>query len=214
MKLLLRRDKALGTEPSRSQLSPSEVALVNSVPGVPLRGCSATASCSSTVAQQLPESAAIDVEESGLESDKSSSSAEPTKRTVAKSSSSRAGPTTATVPSSKSAGHGIPIDWEWYDQFRKETSTPGSYLFDVFNEEGKKISQIQPFPFTDGYKAAAACYHLGHKDGCKKSRCARIRSWKPDKGELPMHVDRVLIRWLIDGQKQLNKANHQKLHRH
>ena len=35
-KLLLRRDKALGTEPSRSQLSPSEVALVNSVPGVPL----------------------------------------------------------------------------------------------------------------------------------------------------------------------------------
>ena len=57
-KLLLRRDKALGTEPSRSQLSPSEVALVNSVPGVPLRGCSATASCSSTVAQQLPESAA------------------------------------------------------------------------------------------------------------------------------------------------------------
>ena len=59
-KLLLRRDKALGTEPSRSQLSPSEVALVNSVPGVPLRGCSATASCSSTVAQQLPESAAIE----------------------------------------------------------------------------------------------------------------------------------------------------------
>ena len=60
VKLLLRRDKALGTEPSRSQLSPSEVALVNSVPGVPLRGCSATASCSSTVAQQLPESAAIE----------------------------------------------------------------------------------------------------------------------------------------------------------
>ena len=59
-KLLLRRDKALGTEPSRSQLSPSEVALVNSVPGVPLRGCSATASCSSTVARQLPESAAIE----------------------------------------------------------------------------------------------------------------------------------------------------------
>jgi hypothetical protein len=42
-KLLLRRDKALS---SRSQLSPSEVALVNSVPGVPLHGCSATASCS------------------------------------------------------------------------------------------------------------------------------------------------------------------------
>ena len=107
--------------------------------------------------------------------------------------------------------YGIPIDWEWYDQFRKETSTPSSYFFDVFNEEGKKIGQIQPFPFTDGYKAVAACYHLGHKDGCKKSRCARIRSLKPDKGELPMHVDRVLIKWLIDGQKQLNKANHEKL---
>lgn len=58
-KVLLRRDKALGTEPSRSQLSPSEVALVNSVSGVPLNGCSATASCSSSVAQQLPEPAAI-----------------------------------------------------------------------------------------------------------------------------------------------------------
>ena len=59
-KLLLRRDKALGTEPSRSQLSPSEVALVNSVPGVPLHGCSATASCSSSsVAQHFPEPAAI-----------------------------------------------------------------------------------------------------------------------------------------------------------
>ena len=59
-KVLLRRDKALGTEPSRSQLSPSEVALVNSVPGVPLHGCSATASCSSSsVAQHFPEPAAI-----------------------------------------------------------------------------------------------------------------------------------------------------------
>ena len=38
-KVLLRRDKALGIEPSRSQLSPSEVALVNSVSGVPLHGC-------------------------------------------------------------------------------------------------------------------------------------------------------------------------------
>ena len=60
-KLLLRRDKAVGTEPSRSQLSPSEVVLVNSVPGVPLHGCSATASScsSSSVAQHFPEPAAI-----------------------------------------------------------------------------------------------------------------------------------------------------------
>jgi len=58
-KVLLRRHKALGTEPSRSQLSPSEVALVNSVSGVPLLGCSATASCSSSVAQQLPGSVGI-----------------------------------------------------------------------------------------------------------------------------------------------------------
>ena len=39
-KLLLRRDKGLGTQPRDVQLSPAEVALVNSVPGVPLRGCS------------------------------------------------------------------------------------------------------------------------------------------------------------------------------
>ena len=34
-KVLLRRDKSLGSAPSRVQLSPSEVALVNSVSGVP-----------------------------------------------------------------------------------------------------------------------------------------------------------------------------------
>lgn len=39
-KLLLRRDKGLGMQPRDVQLSPAEVALVNSVPGVPLRGCS------------------------------------------------------------------------------------------------------------------------------------------------------------------------------
>ena len=47
-KLLYRRDKALsaGKRYSYPQLSHSEAALVNSVPGVPLHGCSATASCS------------------------------------------------------------------------------------------------------------------------------------------------------------------------
>ena len=45
-KVLLRRHKAVGKEPSRSLLSQSEASLVNSVPGVPLHGCSATASCS------------------------------------------------------------------------------------------------------------------------------------------------------------------------
>ena len=54
-KVLLRRNKSLGTAPSQLQLSPSEVALVNSVPGVPLRGCSATASCNSNVDQHQPE---------------------------------------------------------------------------------------------------------------------------------------------------------------
>ena len=41
-KLLLRRDKPVGKEPSRSYLSQSEASLVNSVPGVPSHGCSAT----------------------------------------------------------------------------------------------------------------------------------------------------------------------------
>ena len=39
-KLLLRRGKALGGKPSGRQLEPTEVALVDSVPGVPARGCS------------------------------------------------------------------------------------------------------------------------------------------------------------------------------
>ena len=39
-KLLLRRSRALGRKPSGRQLEPTEVALVNSVPGVPARGCS------------------------------------------------------------------------------------------------------------------------------------------------------------------------------
>ena len=55
-KVLLRRDKSLGSSwPSRVQLSPSGMALVNSVSGVPLIGCSATASCNSNMAQQRPE---------------------------------------------------------------------------------------------------------------------------------------------------------------
>ena len=39
-KLLLRRGRALGTYPSETQLLPAEVALVNSVSGVPVKGCS------------------------------------------------------------------------------------------------------------------------------------------------------------------------------
>ena len=39
-KLLLRRGNSLGAKPSEVQLSPVELALVNSVPGVPFRGCS------------------------------------------------------------------------------------------------------------------------------------------------------------------------------
>ena len=55
-KVLLRRDKALGPEPSRVQLSTSEVVLVNSVPGVPLQGCSASGSSSSSVSSTNPAS--------------------------------------------------------------------------------------------------------------------------------------------------------------
>ena len=42
-KVLLRRAKAVGKERSRSQLTASELVLVNSVPGVPPHGCSAKA---------------------------------------------------------------------------------------------------------------------------------------------------------------------------
>ena len=49
-KLLLRRDKPLAGH-GGSQLSHSEAALVNSVPGVPLHGCSAKSSCSNRVDQ-------------------------------------------------------------------------------------------------------------------------------------------------------------------
>ena len=38
-RLLIRRYKAVGKEASRSQLSPCQADLVNSVPGVPLHGC-------------------------------------------------------------------------------------------------------------------------------------------------------------------------------
>ena len=54
-KVLIRREKSLGSCPSQVQLSPSEVALVNSVSGVPFIGCSATAPCNSNLAQQHSE---------------------------------------------------------------------------------------------------------------------------------------------------------------
>ena len=66
-KLLLRRDKAVGRERSRSRLSPSEVALVNSVPGVPLHGCSSRASCSnSSMVQHLSESGSVGLHHAAL----------------------------------------------------------------------------------------------------------------------------------------------------
>ena len=61
-KVLLRRDKAVGKEPSRSQLSQSETSLVNSVPGVPPHGCSVIASCSnSSMGEHVLESSSADV---------------------------------------------------------------------------------------------------------------------------------------------------------
>ena len=50
-KLLLRRGKALGPEPSRKLLSVAEVELVNSVPGVPFKGCSVQGATTSDIAQ-------------------------------------------------------------------------------------------------------------------------------------------------------------------
>ena len=50
-KLLLRRDKALGPEPSRKLLSVAEVELVNSVLGAPSKGCSAQGAATSDIAQ-------------------------------------------------------------------------------------------------------------------------------------------------------------------
>ncbi len=54
--LLLRRDKSLGTRPTQRQLSPAEVALVNSVPGVPLKGCAVHNAIQAAVAPALSDS--------------------------------------------------------------------------------------------------------------------------------------------------------------
>ncbi len=47
--LLLRRFRSIGTgrKPSEKQLNPDELALVNSVPGVPVRGCASTVTATS-----------------------------------------------------------------------------------------------------------------------------------------------------------------------
>ena len=54
-KMLLRRSKALGDRDSAKQLTPAEVALVNSVPGVPLSGCAVR---TGTNIQQGPQAVA------------------------------------------------------------------------------------------------------------------------------------------------------------
>ena len=52
--LLLRRFRSIGAgrKPSEKQLNPDELALVNSVPGVPVRGCAATVTATSLSEEQ------------------------------------------------------------------------------------------------------------------------------------------------------------------
>ena len=56
-KLLLRRSKALGTKPSGSMLTAAEVALINTIPDVPVEGCAVHGSPETEWSVQAPHHA-------------------------------------------------------------------------------------------------------------------------------------------------------------
>ena len=92
----------------------------------------------------------------------------------------------------------VRIDWESYDQYRGEVR--GRYT-DVVNSEGKVVGQLQYFGVGAQYKMAALCYCSHHEGKCSRSRTA-----KPH--EQPIHVDRILFKWLVEGHRHASTTKH------
>lgn len=76
---------------------------------------------------------------------------------------------------------------------------------DVVHFEGHKIGQLQPLSSWAGFSMAVRCKIHRH--------CSRTRAWRPttSDNELPGHVPRVLVKWLLDGEALGTKDAHMKL---
>jgi len=95
-----------------------------------------------------------------------------------------------------------------YDEYIYDPDPSGRR--DVLNDDNDKIGQLQPISQSDEYyRVAVRCKR--HKD------CSRQRSWRfSTKGavELPCHCDRILVKWLLDGQPgHITKEDHTKMDR-
>lgn len=90
-----------------------------------------------------------------------------------------------------------------YDEYMYDPEPSGR--IDILNNDGRRIGQLQPLPCpVDEYRAAVRCKNDGHKN------CSRQRGWTPRARmdlELPNHVDRVLVKWVLAGQGITEEAH-------
>ena len=96
------------------------------------------------------------------------------------------------------------VDWPSYDKYI--CIAPSGKTYDVMDDCGRKIGELHPGLSRYGtYTAFALCTHKQHKD----ERCSRGRCWKGLKNGEPVdHVNRVLVKWLLEGQNLRNAKTH------
>ena len=102
----------------------------------------------------------------------------------------------------------IEVDWSYFDQFLLDSATGRPMVQD---HDDIPIGQLQRFICTDTgyYKSTMVCY-CHSKDGIK---CSRMRGFNPACDPSFDHVDRVLIKWLLDGHMYTDAESHKKASR-
>ena len=74
-----------------------------------------------------------------------------------------------------------------YDAYKSDVA---GHVKPVFYN-GKQVGELKALNSWSEYSVAMRCQIAGHK------QCTRMRTWRPNSGEPIVHVDRVLIEWLL-----------------
>ena len=101
---------------------------------------------------------------------------------------------------SSSSSSGPDHPYAEYDRYQHHTRTPAGHLDIVHPDFNKPIAQLQAIP-SSTYYVTVRCKLPGHKD------CSRGRTWRCSQEDI-RHVDRVLIKWVIDGLSDRNAQVH------
>ena len=115
----------------------------------------------------------------------------------------------ASSSSAATSGHAVKgsdeHEYAKYDAYRMPPLPNG--CIDVCDDPNRDppniIGQLKPLPHEDGYSVAMQCRH-GHG-----TKCSRRRTWSIlNSNGLPVHSDRVLIKWLLAGKDCKDRVKH------